>query len=130
MRYTVFMLLVAFFLNGCIQKEISVSIPIVEDNEMKKQMSVASGDILNFEFESNPTTGYEWFVEYNSDILNLLESKYIESGEKKLVGMPGRQRFKFRAIKKGETTIEFSYKRPWETGKPPVKKIICNVMVK
>lgn len=115
---------------GCVQKELSFSIPIFRDNEMQKEMSVNIGDVVNFELESNQTTGYEWFLDYDRNILVLVHSSFIEGGQKGIVGAPGKQRFRFKAIKKGETTIVFSYKRAWEKDKEPAKKIVCKINVR
>lgn len=126
-----FMAAISFILLcGCVQKELSFSIPVLRDNEMQKEMSVNTGDVLNFELESNPTTGYEWVVDYDRDFLVLVHSSFIESEKKGLVGVPGKQRFRFKAIKKGETTIEFLYRRPWEKDREPAKKIVCKVKIK
>lgn len=122
--YTSFVLLC-----GCVQKEILFSVPIFRDNEMQKEMSINVGDILNFELDSNPTTGYEWVLEYDRTILNLIKSSFIESEKKGIVGASGKQRFRFKAIRKGTSTIIFSYKRAWEKEKP-AKKFVCNIKIR
>ncbi len=114
---------------GCISKELTFSIPVIKENEMISEISIKIGDVLNLEFESNPSTGYQWFVKYDETMLKLLHSKFVESDTKNLVGAPGKQSFKFRAIKKGKTTLEFVYKRQWEKDKPPAKKVVYNITV-
>lgn len=130
MKKTIFFALLTFiFFSGCIQKEISFSVPIFKENEMKTDISVNLGQTLNFAMESNPTTGYQWFVKYDNKMLQLVQEKFSEKGSKNIVGAPGIQSFIFKTIKKGETSIEFNYKRQWETDKPPAKKIVYNVRV-
>ncbi len=125
--FFILMLLCSF---GCVSKEISLSIPVIKENEMIADMSVNAGEILNFKFESNPTTGYQWYVTYDDRILKLAQSQFIESDSGNLVGASGIQYFKFRVIKKGDTRIEFVYKREWEKDTPPLKKIIYNIKVR
>ncbi len=46
-----------------------------------------------------------------------------------IVGAGGQEEFSFLAKQAGETTITFSYLRPWETDIAPIKQIIYTVTV-
>jgi len=118
-----------FFILGCIQKEIAFSVSLSEGNKMETELTVKAGDVFKIELESNATTGYEWFVKYDDKILNFKKSEYISPASQKLLGSPGKQIFIFSAIKKGETTIEFAYKRHWEKDKLPAKTIMYKVRI-
>ncbi len=79
---------------------------------------------LNKEFilkiEGNPTTGYNWFYndESNSIVqpvdLNEYKTGKYESTNTGRDGAPGYLLFKFKAISSGETKLSFIYKRSWE----------------
>ena len=66
---------------------------------------------------SNPSTGYNWQAEYNTNLLELVEETF-EPGEyakQGVVGAGGTELFRFKGLNKGTTTITFKYKRSWET---------------
>lgn len=75
---------------------------------------------VNQEFKialgSNPTTGYDWLVSHDKSMLELIETKYEAGKEAKqgAVGAGGVKYFHFKALKKGETEVTLTYKRPWE----------------
>ncbi|MFC1985140.1 protease inhibitor I42 family protein [Chloroflexota bacterium] len=77
---------------------------------------------LNREFAivlgSNPTTGFNWQVTYDSTMLELVEKKYIpgEKAEAGVVGAGGADYFRFKTLKTGETKVTLVYRRPWEGG--------------
>jgi len=115
-------------ITGCVQKNISFSIPVISENEMKTELSIKKGDSFRIELESNPTTGYMWYEKHDSQMISLIKSEFISSSpEKKIVGNPGKQIFVFKAVEKGETVIEFVYKREWE--KEIVKKINFKIRI-
>ena len=67
----------------------------------------------------NPTTGYSWQEEFDSNFLELVDDKYEPSSEAKkpgIVGAGGTRSFQFKALKKGETKVQLTYKRSWEKG--------------
>jgi len=115
-------------ITGCVQKNISFSIPVISENEMKTELSIKKGDSFRIELESNPTTGYMWYEHHDSQMISLIKSGFVSSSpEKKIVGNPGKQIFVFKAVEKGETVIEFVYKREWE--KEIVKKINFKIRI-
>jgi predicted secreted protein len=73
----------------------------------------------------NPTTGYGWFlknpekldenflVSTNLDDRNSAPFKRDQSAQF-LLGSPGYFSFEFKVKDKGNPTVEFVYKRPWE----------------
>lgn len=74
---------------------------------------------FTLKLESNPTTGYSWFLhEYDDDLIQPVSHQF-EQGEKKLMGAPGYEIWKFKVRKEAfvvpqQTTIRFLYARPWE----------------
>ena len=68
---------------------------------------------FNISFDSNPTTGYIWTVDFDSRFLNKTKEGYVSS-QPRLVGSGGQQVFAFTPIHVGKTTVSAVYKRPWE----------------
>lgn len=68
---------------------------------------------FNISFDSNPTTGYVWTVDFDSRFLNKIREGYVSS-QPRLIGSGGQQFFTFTPIHLGKTTVSAVYKRPWE----------------
>ena len=70
--------------------------------------------------QSNPTTGYSWFLKsYDTDLISPISRKFYPSTNKKLVGAPGYEKWNFRVKSSGfavpqVTNIVLIYARPWE----------------
>lgn len=88
------------------------------DPEVPINMVVGKGFAVSL--EANPTTGYAWqFAGELPKAVRLVNSQFIASNTK-LLGAPGRQVWTFAAATPGTAVITLNYRRPWETGKPPV----------
>jgi predicted secreted protein len=68
---------------------------------------------FNITLDSNPTTGYSWTVDYDSQFLTQENETYSRS-RPGLVGSGGQKIFTFTPIRIGKTTISAVYKRSWE----------------
>jgi predicted secreted protein len=68
---------------------------------------------------SNRTTGYSWQLAPlpNSASVENVGHKY-EAGATQLAGAGGAERWTFRAKGQGESTLSFTYARPWEKTNP------------
>jgi len=90
------------------------------------------GDLLLISLPSNRTTGYGW--DYLFSTVGLLKQQgemiyqQSKSGEG-MVGSGGTEIRKFMAVKKGKTSLCFSYSRPWERSIAPVKSNTWNITV-
>ncbi len=62
---------------------------------------------------SNPTTGYNWYADYDYYLLSLEEERF-EKEPTKALGAGGRSVFTFKPLKPGKTTLSLVYRRPWE----------------
>lgn len=71
---------------------------------------------FHIKLKANPSTGYKWGASYDNSFLKLLKESHQRdpSKPKNYVGVGGVTTFTFRPIRKGETSINFRYKRPWE----------------
>lgn len=68
---------------------------------------------FNITLDSNPTSGYNWTVDFNHKILKEGKESY-SIGQPEIIGSSGRQIFTFTPIQEGQTEISAVYKRPWE----------------
>jgi len=87
------------------------------------------GENTTIVLESNPTTGYQWQVDYDSGKLELISQEFNASENLELVGAPGTEVFIFKAIELGESDITFSYLRPWETDLESEELLYFNLIV-
>lgn len=88
---------------------------------------VPVGESFTIELEGNPTTGYEWELQFDNDKLKVVDRQYQPPGTD-AVGGGGKERFRLKAIKRGDTVIRAIYKRAWEPGSIEEKKF--NVQIK
>ncbi len=89
-------------------------------------------DLVNIELESNPTTGYGWFLSEETDgsIISLIDSGFIQpKKDKKLMGAGGYEVFSFKAVSNGKTSIILNYERPWEEEVEPLEVFEITVSV-
>lgn len=80
-------------------------------------IEVNVGESFIIALDSNPTTGFMWYEDYDDSFLQFGGHKYERSlpGEG-LVGGGGTESFEFKALKQGETEITMVYKQGWEGG--------------
>lgn len=128
---TYFILLISivllFSLIGCS----TTTITIKEDNQ-KGKYSVRKGDLIKVILNANPSTGYKWQIE-NIDISKLKIVKETYTAKKvhrDIVGSGGNKIYLFKAINKGNTTIDLIYSRPFEKELPPKKKFHVNLEIR
>ena len=87
-------------------------------------IQVRPGDEFSISLTSNPSTGYLWKMTLpeGDPTVTFLGSEHIVS-QTGMMGAPGQEVFKFKAVTAGETKADFVYKRPWETVTAPPRKI-------
>jgi predicted secreted protein/nitrous oxidase accessory protein NosD len=89
---------------------------IPDEKETKAELIRAKvNEPFTISLPANPTTGYEWTVDYDYVLLKK-ESAQFESeiAEPVRVGAGGSSVFVFTPLMPGKTTIYFVYKRSWE----------------
>jgi len=65
--------------------------------------------------EENPSTGFSWFMEvssFNTTLLRLLKSRFVAGVG---IGAPGTRILRFKALKRGSTSIYLEYRGPGDT---------------
>lgn len=74
-----------------------------------------NGDKVEFCFDSNPTTGFEWNEIHDGDCISLSNSRYVpDKTDKMLSGVGGLQYYEFTALHQGTATVTFTYIRDFE----------------
>jgi inhibitor of cysteine peptidase len=81
---------------------------------------------------SNISTGYSWQAIYDETALTLVEKTYKEQDNtgKQIVGAAGTEYFKFKSLSKGETEVNFTYRRPWEEPSAQDQTLVFTVNAK
>lgn len=111
-----FLLLLAIFLAECASSD-----PVrLTENDNGRTNSVKTGEVIEIVLKGNPTTGYEWVLEFSAtDKLQQIEkAAYIQerqTGRNLMVGVGGKYVFKFKAVERGAGNIKLVYRRSWET---------------
>ena len=103
-----------------------------EQNISKEDSNIINtkkGDKFLVVLDSNPTTGYQWEANVDSDYIKLDDKSFNSESSEEMVGAGGYETFNFTALESGETEITFSYLRPWEEGVEPVEKKVYNIII-
>jgi inhibitor of cysteine peptidase len=120
---------ISFFVLSCgcaATEKTTPEAAIKEFNETHDNSTVNAkmGDILLIKLEENPTTGYQWMLNY-TDGFELIGDKYVQKnitgpGGEPLLGTGGIHEWQLKAVKTGKHVITGFYNRPWESA-PHVK---------
>ena len=79
--------------------------------------------------EENGSTGYLWdYTVSEENALNLVSEESF-SFSPGMAGAPIEKEWTFKALKAGKYTLLYTYRRPWETGKEPLKTVKCDIYV-
>ena len=102
----------------------------ITDADNAKTIDVLRFRTIKLSLDSNPTTGYRWQLVSPADrrVLRLYYSAYLPQPTK-LMGVGGREEWKFRAIQPGTVTVKLVYIRTWERN-PPAKVFTLTVRVR
>jgi predicted secreted protein len=87
----------------------------IESSDMGEESAVHVGELFEIDLEGVPTAGFVWQLHIPSEhaaLLELLDSAWDRKGDS--IGGTAVQRFRFRALVPGITTLTFGYRRPWE----------------
>lgn len=120
-------LMFALWFSGCS----AVGKTLTEKNN-GDSINLKINDNVEIKLESNPTTGYRWFLSDKADstIVSVNDPVFIESKkDKKLVGAGGYEIFTIKAISKGKTSIILNYERPWEEEGEPIETFEITISV-
>ena len=80
--------------------------------EVGDSISVSNGDTFVIALDANPSTGYSWEAEANTNV-EFVSSKQVQ-GSSKAIGAGGTQQLTFKAVKTGSSTLTLHYLRPFD----------------
>lgn len=91
---------------------------------------VRAGEEFGLRLESNMTTGFGWQLAQPLDatLLVSLGSSY-EAPQTDLLGAPGAEVLRFRALASGETTIQLAYVQSWAPDASAAEPVEFDVIV-
>lgn len=94
------------------------------------RVSVKRGAELNVILDGNASTGFQWQTptRYAPVLSPIGERIFVPKGDPRAVGSGGMNIFRFRAEQAGQLTMQFDYKRSFET-LPPARTVRYTVTV-
>jgi predicted secreted protein len=84
-----------------------------EREDRMETIKARTGEPFNITLDSNPTTGYRWYADYDYGLMKLDDQRY-ERDASSAIGGGGKETFTFTPLRSGETRISMVYRRPWE----------------
>lgn len=83
------------------------------DPANRTAVTLPSGGRLNLELDSNPTTGYYWYLkDIDASLIDQLsEGYYADPAPEGVTGSGGHQLFVFEALSPGKADLKLSYER-------------------
>jgi predicted secreted protein len=91
---------------------------VVTDSDKGTTVEIKMGDVLEVRLNSNPTTGYAWYVHKQSTPLLKLTGQSQTQSTQPGVGRPIVQIFDFAPKAKGTGVLLLHYVRSWEQPDP------------
>ena len=117
------LLLAAFSLTAC-----NMGKQVIDEDMDGQTVKVKAGDTFILKLWGNPTTGYSWNMEDNTDNIVSLNGDPEYKSDSLLTGSGGTYTYTFTAANAGTTTLKFNYLRTWEKD-PPYKTFTITIDV-
>ena len=106
----IFQKILAFFMS------VLAFLGLVKPTQPQTEPYKVNGTSVEFRFDSNPTTGYDWSVNVDGDCVTLTRDEYLQNeAAPNMAGVGGKQYYEFTAAHPGVTVVTFTYARSWET---------------
>lgn len=102
---------------------------VVTDADKGTTVEIEMGDVLEVRLNSNPTTGYTWYVHKQSTALLKLTSQSETQSTQPGVGRPIVQIFEFAPKAKGTGVLLLHYVRSWEQPSPSEEQFELHVTI-
>ncbi len=99
--------------------------------ESGRTVALAVAQELFVTLSSNASTGYSWSYQSTPDgVLSAVgEAEYLPD-QPVLPGSGGRERFRFRAVRAGRTTVELEYRQQWDAASAAAETATYSVVVR
>jgi predicted secreted protein len=101
----------------------------VTDADNGKTVQIKMGDVLEVRLSSNPTTGFEWYLQKQSTALLKLTGQSWTQPPPGLVGAPIVQILDFAPTGKGTGVLMLHYVRSWEPPDPNEEQFNLHVTI-
>jgi predicted secreted protein len=101
-----------FLLQSC--KNQKVVVKDVPADKIEKTYNAKIGETLLIEIRSNVTTGYQWYLDnkIKPKVVTFISKEYIQDDvSMDMLGVGGKEVWKFEPKKAGEAFLYFTYKR-------------------
>ena len=102
---------------------------VVTDDDKGGDVQLKVGDVLEVRLNSNPSTGYMWYVHPKSTTLLRLNGQTQTEATEPGVGRPIVQVFLFELRRAGDGVLRLHYLRSWEKPSPDAEQFQVNVVV-
>ncbi len=122
----IILIAVGFAVYYFLPKETSLD---TEDKVKIQTMEAINGQNFLITLLGKKSSGYEWNANYDSNAVEFVTREYIEP-EGDLLEGAGFEKFTFKALKEGETDIEFVFKKVEDTDDKAIDRIYYQVTIK
>jgi inhibitor of cysteine peptidase len=109
---------------------VSAATRVVTDADKGANLQISAGDSLEVHLNSNPSTGYMWYVHPQSTTLLKLVGQSQTQPTQPGVGRPIMQEFRFQASQKGDGVLLLHYVRSWEKPSADEEQFSIHVTIK
>jgi len=107
----------------------SAATKVVTDADKGGTVEIKMGDVLEVRLNSNPTTGYEWYLQKQSTALLKLTGQSWTQPPPDHVGAPVVQILDFAPTAKGTGVLLLHYVRSWEPPDPNEEQYSLHVTI-
>lgn len=96
------------------------------------QIEAKKGEVIEMKMTSNPTTGFDWYSNYDEVNPYIEMQSTFENIEKnaEMVGAPSYKMYKIKGLQSGQYTLQFEYKRSWESTEKPIQTKTVQLIIK
>ncbi|MGB0065212.1 MAG: protease inhibitor I42 family protein [Terracidiphilus sp.] len=102
---------------------------VVTDSDKGATVAIKMGDVLDVRLNSNPTTGYAWYLQKQSTPLLKLTSQTQTQSTEPGVGRPIVQVFEFAPKATGTGVLLLHYVRSWLNPDPNEEQFSLHVTI-
>ena len=95
------------------------------------RVTLARGAEVKVILDANASTGFQWQLAGDAapQLAAIGTRVYVSRGDPRAMGTGGINVFRFRGEQPGQATLQFEYRRPWESGVPAAKTVRYPVTV-
>jgi inhibitor of cysteine peptidase len=102
---------------------------IIYDIDSGKDVHLKVGERIELHLNSNPSTGFSWYVHKESTPLMKLVSQTFNGPEDPMPGAGGIQIFVFEGKRSGDGILLLHYVRSWEKPSPDETQFKLHVII-